>query len=103
MSYESGWKAINLEFTDRVPGTEYSTDSDIPIKFRRIIIMKNYRMQSRTILQLDFHNSPKIPNMGKDFNPEEFAETIKKAGIGVITLFAKCHLGKLQARFCEGH
>ncbi|MCD6407665.1 hypothetical protein J7L87_01270 [bacterium] len=24
MSYESGWKAINLEFTDRVPRTEYS-------------------------------------------------------------------------------
>lgn len=26
MSYESGWKAINLEFTDRVPRTEYSAD-----------------------------------------------------------------------------
>ena len=24
MSYQSGWKAINLEFTDRVPRTEYS-------------------------------------------------------------------------------
>ncbi len=27
MSYESGWKAINLEFTGRVPRTEYSVES----------------------------------------------------------------------------
>ncbi len=27
MSYESGWKAINLEFSERVPRTEYSAES----------------------------------------------------------------------------
>ncbi len=27
MSYQSGWKAINLEFTDRVPRTEYSVET----------------------------------------------------------------------------
>jgi len=27
MSYETGWKALNLEFTGRVPRTEYSVDS----------------------------------------------------------------------------
>ena len=31
MSYESGWKAINLEFSDRVPRTEYSVDLHWPL------------------------------------------------------------------------
>ncbi len=55
--------------------------------------MKNYRMQKRTILQLDFDNSPKIPGIGKDFDPEDFGRTIKNAGIGVVMLGAKCHHG----------
>ena len=27
MSYEGGWKALNLKFSDRVPRTEYSVQS----------------------------------------------------------------------------
>lgn len=31
MSYQSGWKAINLEFSKRVPRTEYSAASHWPL------------------------------------------------------------------------
>jgi hypothetical protein len=31
MSYENGWKALNLEFSDKIPRTEYSTDSNWPL------------------------------------------------------------------------
>lgn len=31
MSHENGWKAINLEFADKVPRTEYSTASNWPL------------------------------------------------------------------------
>jgi hypothetical protein len=44
-------------------------------------------------VHLDFHTSPLIPDVGVDFDPEEFAKTLKSAYVNSITVFAKCHHG----------
>ncbi|GBC70925.1 hypothetical protein HRbin02_00698 [Candidatus Calditenuaceae archaeon HR02] len=44
-------------------------------------------------VHLDFHTSPLIPDMAADFNPEEFADTLLRASVNSITVFAKCHHG----------
>lgn len=44
-------------------------------------------------VHLDFHTSPLIPDVGVDFDPEEFARTLKEAYVNSITVFAKCHHG----------
>ncbi|HHV11729.1 MAG TPA: hypothetical protein GXX75_15760 [Clostridiales bacterium] len=46
-------------------------------------------------VHLDFHTSEYIPEVGKDFNGEEFAERLKRAGVDSITCFARCHHGWL--------
>lgn len=44
-------------------------------------------------IHLDFHTSPLIEDVGEDFDPEEFAKTLKEAYVNSITVFAKCHHG----------
>ena len=44
-------------------------------------------------VHLDFHTSEHIPNIGIDFNKEEFAQTLEKAKVNSITCFARCHHG----------
>jgi len=44
-------------------------------------------------IHLDFHTSEAIPNIGADFDPEEFAATLEKARVNSITCFARCHHG----------
>ncbi len=44
-------------------------------------------------VHLDFHTMPGIYDVGIDFDPAEFAGTLKKASIDYITVFAKCNLG----------
>ncbi|HEX5482942.1 MAG TPA: alpha-amylase family protein, partial [Terriglobia bacterium] len=44
-------------------------------------------------LHLDFHTSPLIPDVGKDFDADEFAETLKGASIDSVNMFAKGHHG----------
>jgi len=44
-------------------------------------------------LHLDFHTSPLIPDVGKDFDADEFAEMLKAASIDSVNLFAKGHHG----------
>lgn len=44
-------------------------------------------------IHLDFHTSPAIPDVGRDFDPDEFAGTLSKASVKSITIFAKCHHG----------
>ncbi|MGC8890791.1 MAG: alpha-L-fucosidase [bacterium] len=44
-------------------------------------------------VHLDFHTSPLIPDVGIDFDPEEFAKTLKESYVNSITVFAKCHHG----------
>jgi len=44
-------------------------------------------------IHLDFHTSPLIPDVGKDFDIEEFVKTLKNASVNSITVFAKGHHG----------
>lgn len=52
-------------------------------------------MQELTYRQihLDFHTSPAIPEVARDFDPIHFTQTLKKAGVQSINIFAKCHHG----------
>lgn len=45
-------------------------------------------------IHLDFHTSPLIPDVGVEFAPEEFAQTLESAHVNSVTLFAKCHHGQ---------
>lgn len=44
-------------------------------------------------VHLDFHTSPCIPDLFSEFDVQEFADTIKRAHINSVTIFAKCHHG----------
>ena len=57
-------------------------------------ITKPVNLRFRQI-HLDYHTSPHIEGIGKDFNPGEFAATLKKARVNSITCFARCHHGML--------
>ena len=46
-------------------------------------------------IHLDFHTSPDINDIGENFDGEEFASTLEKAGVDSITCFARCHHGWL--------
>lgn len=54
----------------------------------------SYKARSRQV-HLDFHTSPLIEGIGKDFNKEEFGEVLEKARVNSITCFARCHHGYL--------
>lgn len=51
-------------------------------------------LNSRQI-HLDFHTSEHIPEVGKDFNPQEFAAVVKSGHVNSMTVFAHCHHGWL--------
>ncbi|MBR2432278.1 MAG: beta-galactosidase, partial [Clostridia bacterium] len=44
-------------------------------------------------VHLDFHTSPDIAGIGDKFDKQKFTETIKKAKVDLVTVFAKCHHG----------
>ncbi len=44
-------------------------------------------------IHLDFHTSPHIPDVGSDFDPDVFVNTLIEANVNWITLFGKCHHG----------
>lgn len=44
-------------------------------------------------VHLDFHTSPLIPDVGSDFDPEEFARMLQEAHVDSINVFSKCHHG----------
>lgn len=55
-------------------------------------------------IHLDFHTSGHIPSVGKDFNEDEFGDTLLKARVNSITVFSRCHHGWLyypSAKFPE--
>src|SRR4051812_6021599 len=56
--------------------------------------VKDIALRSRQI-HLDFHTGPWIPDVGRDFDAREFAQTMKRAHINSVTVFAKCHHGHL--------
>ncbi|NLH98959.1 MAG: beta-galactosidase [Chthonomonadales bacterium] len=44
-------------------------------------------------IHLDFHTGPEVPDVGADFDPEEFAATLEAAHVNSVTCFARCHHG----------
>lgn len=44
-------------------------------------------------IHLDFHTSDVIPEVGKDFDVQDFVKTLKDAHVNSINIFAKCHHG----------
>ncbi|MEP3428643.1 MAG: beta-galactosidase trimerization domain-containing protein [Roseibium sp.] len=44
-------------------------------------------------IHLDFHTSEAIRNIGRDFDADDFVNTLKAANVDSITLFARCHHG----------
>jgi len=56
--------------------------------------LDNFELRFRQI-HLDFHTSPDIPGVGADFDPEHFADTLVKAHVDSITMFARCHHGMI--------
>lgn len=44
-------------------------------------------------IHLDFHTSEAIPQVGARFDPDEFADTLVRAHVNSINLFARCHHG----------
>jgi len=46
-------------------------------------------------VHLDFHTSPDIPEIGKDFDAGQFAASLEKARVNSITCFARCHHGMI--------
>lgn len=55
--------------------------------------MAHYPPLRRRQIHLDFHTSEHIENVGLHFDAGKFVETLQKAHINSITLFAKCHHG----------
>ena len=58
------------------------------------MIKKHFTFPKRT-LHLDFHTSPYITDIGKDFDPDIFAQTFEDARVDSVTLFAMCIHGCL--------
>lgn len=48
---------------------------------------------ARRAVHLDFHTMPGVRDFGSDFNAEDFADTLSRAKVDYITVFAKCNLG----------
>ncbi len=44
-------------------------------------------------IHLDFHTSEAIEGIGRDFDPDEFADRLHRAHVDSINLFARCHHG----------
>lgn len=54
--------------------------------------MKQIDLRFRQV-HLDFHTSEAIHQVAANFDPDEFAETLKKAHVNSVTCFARCHHG----------
>jgi hypothetical protein len=55
-------------------------------------------------VHLDFHTSEHIPDVARDFDPEQFAATLKSAAVDSVTCFGRCHHGYIYydtAKFPE--
>lgn len=44
-------------------------------------------------VHLDFHTSPDIPDVGVDWDADHFVETLQRAHVNSVTIFATCHHG----------
>ncbi len=52
--------------------------------------MSNFKFRQ---VHLDFHTSPDIPDIGSQFNKQEWQATLKAGHVNSITVFSKCHHG----------
>ena len=52
------------------------------------------RLRFRQV-HLDFHTGEQVTGIGANFNPEEFAKTLKDAHVNSVTCFARCHHGMI--------
>ncbi|MEM6391700.1 MAG: beta-galactosidase trimerization domain-containing protein [Planctomycetota bacterium] len=50
---------------------------------------------SQRHIHLDFHTSPLIDGIGRDFDPDAFGDTLQRARVTSINCFARCHHGHL--------
>ncbi len=50
------------------------------------------QMPSRQV-HLDFHTSPLIPGVGRQFDKQQFQAALREGNLNSITIFAKCHHG----------
>jgi hypothetical protein len=50
---------------------------------------------ARRSIHLDFHTAPEIPGVGADFDAHRFARHFVEADVDSVTVFAKCHHGRL--------
>lgn len=53
-----------------------------------------FKLRNRQV-HLDFHTAGMVENIGIDFDPDEFAQTLVDAGVDSISCFARCHHGYL--------
>jgi hypothetical protein len=44
-------------------------------------------------VHLDFHTSPDVPEVGTDWDPDHFVQTLERARVNSVTIFATCHHG----------
>ncbi|MHB1356559.1 MAG: beta-galactosidase trimerization domain-containing protein [Anaerolineae bacterium] len=44
-------------------------------------------------VHLDFHTAGMIPDVGADFDPAAFVETLQRGHVNSVTVFARCHHG----------
>lgn len=44
-------------------------------------------------IHLDFHTAPVIPDVGAEFDIDDFVQTLKESHVNSINIFAKCHHG----------
>jgi hypothetical protein len=44
-------------------------------------------------VHLDFHSSADVQDIAAEFDPDEFADTLKSAHVNSVTCFARCHHG----------
>lgn len=44
-------------------------------------------------VHLDFHTSEHIPNVGLNFDADQFIDSLKRAHVDSVTVFARCHHG----------
>jgi hypothetical protein len=57
------------------------------------ILTSNESTFPRRQVHLDFHTSPLIPDVAREFDARQFARTFKRANVNSVTVFAKCHHG----------
>ena len=54
-------------------------------------------------IHLDFHTHPDTRHIGRDFDPDAFAETLASAGVNYLATPGKCHFGNIYFASDVGH